>query len=366
MRKKKIAHAIRAFQRGGAEILLKESLLNSSLNEQLSNNDLIILDKKRLGLANEVSNRKIYKFHIFSIIFFVEYYKLFKLLKREKYDIIHVHLPNTGIIFRLLKFTLPKTKIIYSEHSLVTQHRKFSYFLNGLTYFLNDYVIFVSAEVEKAVKDSQHKFFFKIKDGSVVINGVNPEKFSCELETKTNKDKLVVGTIVSMRKMKRLDLWVRVVEEIKKAGYGNDIHFIIGGDGPERKNIEEIIKNKNLTSNIKLLGTVTNTVKVFCSFDIFLMTSDHEGLPISLLEAMSCTNVPIVRNVGGIRSLDFKNFGHKIENFNAKEITDVIIDYYKNSKKLRSEQLLARNYVIENNSLNKQVEKYISIYYENI
>ena len=92
------------------------------------------------------------------------------------------------------------------------------------------------------------------------------------------------------------------------------------------------------------------------------MTSEFEGLPVALLEAMSCACIPVVSNVGGIKNLDFNDFGYKYENFNADDIAKIIFDYYNNKEKIIMERKKAREFILQNNSLDKQVAEYINVY----
>lgn len=359
----KIAYLIRAFNRGGAEILLREMFENETFKNIPGEKELIILDKKRLELLKDIKDVKYFTFNIFSKSFIQEYYKLFKLLKQKKYNIIHAHLPNAGIVIRLIKPFLHSFKLIYSEHSLITGHNKITFLLNGLTYSLNNYVVFVSGEVKNAIDKFSKGKFYKYNRGKVIDNGVNSDKFYCVGKTENvNKTFITVGTLASLRYMKRLDRWVEVVQEILKNNSQLPIKFVIAGDGPEKPKIEKLIAERQLKQHIRLPGLIVDTVSVYNDIDIFLMTSDFEGLPIALLEAMSCSCVPVVSNVGGIKQLLFKNFGYKYDVFNPVEIAHIIVKYSNNIQQLLIEQKLAREFVIENYSLNKQVQNFVSLY----
>ena len=82
--------------------------------------------------------------------------------------------------------------------------------------------------------------------------------------------------------------------------------------------------------------------------DIFLLTSDFEGLPLALLEAMSCGCVPVVSDVGGIRQLEFDGFGYKFHTFNAKGIAMHIVEYLDKDKwtceSKKSRQFVDKNF----------------------
>ena len=231
--KPKIAIVIRAFNRGGAEVLIREMFENENFNKNLNSCDLIILDSKRIELLKDLKNVNYYIINIFSSSFFGffgEYFKLYKLIKAKQYQVIHSHLPNAGILMRFLKLLLPHIKLVYSEHNIVDSYKKISFLLNGLTYSKDDHTIFVSQEVESCVNKHKRSWFYKYQKGSVIVNGIDPDKFySSNKNDFYNGDFLTVGTVVSFRKWKRLDRWIEVAEAFKKNYPDIKIKFIIAG-----------------------------------------------------------------------------------------------------------------------------------------
>ncbi len=362
----KMALVIRSFNRGGAEVLIRETFESAEFHKNIKDCDLIILDGKRTELLKDLNGINYYIFNLFSASFFEffrEYHNLYKLIKKKKYKIVHTHLPVAGIALRFLKFFNPKFKLVYTEHSIVDRYNKFTYYLNGLTYFKNDFSIFVSKAIKDNINVLSNRFFYFYKKGAVVFNGVNSDKYYCPFKNGSFlKDYLTVGTVTNMRKEKRLDCWIEVAEIFKEKYQDIPVKFIIAGDGSEKKAIEELISSKRLNDYITLTGLIINTVSVYNDIDIFLMTSSYEGMPVALLEAMSCACIPITSNVGGIRNLNFNNFGYKYENFNAENLAKVILQYYNDKNKIVEERKRAREFVLHNSSLDKQMNEYINIY----
>lgn len=361
----KMAIVIRSFNVGGAEILIKETFENAEFNNNIKNCDLIILDKE-LELLQHLNNINYYVFNLFSASFFEffrEYRKLYKLIKTKKYKIIHAHLPNAGVVLRFLKFFIPEFKLVYTEHSIVDRYNKFAYYLNGLTYFKNDFSIFVSYAIKDKIDTLSNRFFYFYKKGAVAFNGVNSDKYYCPSKNGSFlKNYLTVGTVAKLRKEKRLDCWVEIADSFKKNYPGIPVKFIIAGDGSEKKMMQNLIAAKGLNDYIELAGLIIDTVSVYNNIDIFLMTSSFEGMPVALLEAMSCACIPVTSNVGGIRNLTFNGFGYKYENFNKEDLAKIIFQYYNNKNKILEERKKAREFVLRDYSLDKQVNEYINIY----
>jgi glycosyltransferase involved in cell wall biosynthesis len=82
-----------------------------------------------------------------------------------------------------------------------------------------------------------------------------------------------------------------------------DLRGILVGDGPLKKDIIAKRKLLGLENVVYLPGIQTNAVDWYSAMDIFMMTSEFEGLPLSLLEAMSCECAVVATNAGGIKEV---------------------------------------------------------------
>lgn len=357
----KVAHVIRVFSYGGAEVLLRE-FFSSPAFKAAAVSDLFILDHKKLGLLPDVKPhiRKYYYYKITSVLFLVEYIKFLYQISKNKYDIVHMHLPVAGWLTFPAKFFCPKTKFIYSEHNLVTFYSKYNYYLSGLTYGFFDCVIFVSQEVGEIIKKVQKGWFYKTKKGVTILNGIDTAKFSNAHRLQERKDRLTVGLVARFRPQKRVDKWVEVAAAIRKIS--TNVDFLMVGDGPDDEMLRQKIKEHHLENIIQLPGQLSDTVKAYQQIDIFLLTSDFEGLPLALMEAMSSGAVPVISNVGGIKQLQFHDFGFKYDEFDAPAIAEKIVDYLNNQDKFNKESFNARAFIEEKYSLNKQVDEVLDLY----
>ncbi len=363
MNKIKVAHVIRVFSYGGAEVLLREIFASKTFQQEVES-DLFILDHKKLGLLPQVEGnvRKAYHYKITTIRFLFEYVSFLHTIVKGSYDVVHMHLPVAGWMGIAAKlFTNKKTKFIYSEHNLVTHYAKYNYNLSGFTYSYFDAVIYVSHEVGEVIKKAQRGRFFKVKKGVTILNGIDTDKFHNQNKINRDTSKLVVGLVARFRPQKRVDKWAEVAYEITKLT--DKITFVLVGDGPSDALLREKISEYNIADVVSLPGQQTDTFAAYKSMDVFLLTSDFEGLPLALLEAMSCGCIPVVSDVGGIRQLAFDGFGYKYQTFNAKAIAITIADYLHNNT-LENESRLSRQFVETNFSLHKQVDEIIALYRE--
>ena len=91
-----------------------------------------------------------------------------------------------------------------------------------------------------------------------------------------------------------------VLTILKSAQYLKDVSFVIIGDGPEKEKLQNISKK---LKNVYWLGRKDNIEEYYPSFDVLTLTSDMEGLPLVLLEAMASGTPCISSSVGAISEI---------------------------------------------------------------
>ena len=115
-------------------------------------------------------------------------------------------------------------------------------------------------------------------------------------KSKRDIDILFIGRIEAQ---KNLQKFTQIVKNISLNF--PKIKAVIVGQGSESKTIKSLIKKLNLQKNIKIYPTTNNPQKFYLRSKIFLLTSNYEGFPLTLLEAISCGCYPIINNIPEIR-----------------------------------------------------------------
>jgi N-acetyl-alpha-D-glucosaminyl L-malate synthase BshA len=85
--------------------------------------------------------------------------------------------------------------------------------------------------------------------------------------------------------------------------HNSKVRLVIAGDGPTRIEVERRIEALDLCHNVHLLGIKSNMKEIMCSADVFVLNSTLEGMPLVLLEAMSCGLPVVTTPAGGIPEL---------------------------------------------------------------
>jgi L-malate glycosyltransferase len=222
-------------------------------------------------------------------------------IKEHKIDLIHCHLPWAGFVGRLVK-SFVNIPLVYTEHNKQERYHRATYWLNKASFRLQDHVIAVSGDVAESIR----KHINTAVPVSVIHNGVNTDTFvkdrvaGMALKQKLGipPEAVVVGVVAVFRFQKRLPEWLKVAASVLK---GNSaVYAVIVGDGPLRGDVENAISDLGIADRVILAGLQTEMNPWYSLMDVYMMTSLYEGLPVALLEAMSTECAVISTDAGGI------------------------------------------------------------------
>lgn len=148
-----------------------------------------------------------------------------------------------------------------------------------------------------------------------------------------------------------------VVDHFPKA------RLIIAGDGPTRIEVERKIEALDLCNNIHLLGIKSNMQEIMCSADMLLLNSTLEGMPLVLLEAMSCGLPVVTTPAGGIPELVRPGKdGMVTKGFEQEEFAQAIIELIEDEAKLKRFGQAGRKRVEESFSAERIVKMYEKVF----
>ena len=224
--------------------------------------------------------------------------------KTQKIDIIHVHDSSALTASLIASIFLPKTtKIVLSRKRNNAIKDKF---INRLKYSHPRIIkiLSVSKAVEKifdniiedksrlvTIYDSIDVSYFKgISKKNIIHN-----EFGLSLNTK------IVGNVAALTSQKDIHTFIATAKKIiAKKESTLDVKFAIIGDGPLKEELIEYAKTNQIEDEIIFMGYRTNVNEILPDFDVFLLTSETEGLPLTIYEAFA-SKVPVVAtNAGGI------------------------------------------------------------------
>jgi glycosyltransferase involved in cell wall biosynthesis len=238
---------------------------------------------------------------------FVEMIKLFRKIKP---DLIHLNSSKAGLA-ALAGRLCGINKIIFTIHGWAFNENrsrlskllfKKLYFL---TILLSSSAVAVSTETAKQARTIPCYFLIKNKI-KIIKNGIKPIEFMDRTTVrKIFKEKygipeeaFLIGTFSELHPIKGLQFLIEAAAEICKTS--PQTNFLILSTGQEKEKLTNLIAELGLKNKVILGGFLKDAPKYLKGFDLFIMTSLSEALPLSLLEAGSA-EIPIIStNVGGI------------------------------------------------------------------
>lgn len=277
-----------------------------------------------------------------------------RVIKNYKPDIILSFLPRSSYMNCFLKRKRIKLVISVRNDPKIEYSKFFDNILMNLLYPKADGFVFQTEEAKE--------YFCKSiqKKSKIILNSVNPIFLEDELnEIEKKKEIVSVGRLVEQKNHKMLiDAFLKIHNEIP------DYILNIYGDGPLRNELEKYIADKKIENKIFLKGNVDNIKKILNESRLFVLSSNYEGLPNSLIEAMAI-GLPCVSTdcpCGGPRMLIENGInGFLVEVGNADALSKAIITLIKDSKVANDIGINAKKIrkIINPKVINKEWENYL-------
>jgi glycosyltransferase involved in cell wall biosynthesis len=248
-------------------------------------------------------------------------------IKTNRVDIIHCHGYKSN--FYGLLASKGRVPSVTTNHNWLTAHWKLKTycFLDSLWIRFFDRIVAVSNEVKKDML----KYRIPEEKIRVIDNGISLERFDNLVETRKMKTQLgfeektrVIGTVGSLVTEKGhiylLEAARQVLDGVK------DLKFLIVGNGPLRKSLEEKSEELGIEKNVVFMGHRKNVQELLMAMDIFVLPSIKEGLPVALLEAMAAKRPVVATRVGAIpRVIESQDTGILVEPKDISGLRDALL-----------------------------------------
>ena len=265
-------------------------------------------------------------------------HKLYVLIRKEKYDIVHTHVSKAGILGRWAAKLAGVPIICHTTHGNIFDGyfnkyiTKMFILFNKMTVKITDKMITITDVGKKQWLDrhigKSHQYV-SIYDG-IDMNVFTPDavKTSRSVLRKSvglSDDEIVIGNVGRLAPIKGHKYLIEaiplIVQKIK------NVKFIIIGDGPDREELEVLSAKLQVDNYINFIGMNDNIPELLSIMDIFVLPSLNEGLGRALVEAMAMGLPCVASAVGGVvEVIEHEETGMLVPKGDPQVLAKVIIN----------------------------------------
>ena len=256
----------------------------------------------------------------------IAFKKIQNIIKEFKPDIVHTHAAKAGALGRRAAYKMGVKQIYHTFHG----HVFHSYFGSFKTRIFKEIEknlakkstkIIAISEIQKRELSKIHKICPE-KKIEVIPLGFDLERFNTDKDSKRKEfrkkwnlkeNEIAIGIIGRLVPIKNHVFFIDAIQEVLKKSEFPVRAFIVG-DGEEKQNIVNYIKNKNLDFSLdytparfQLTSWIKEIDKVNSGMDIICLTSLNEGTPVSLIEAQASGKPIVSTKTGGIENVVLEN-----------------------------------------------------------
>lgn len=206
---------------------------------------------------------------------------------------------------------------------------------------------------------------------SVVHNAIDERAFRRyrELEQEARHtfgfgpDELIIGAVGRLESEKRFDLLIEAFDAVHRVQPST--RLVIAGEGTWRMQLETAIRNRGLDAAVRLLGQQRDIVTLHHALDLLVQSSDREGTPNAVLEAMAMTTPIVATRVGGTGELITDGVhGLLVPRQDVSAWIDGMLNVFSNRAAARDRACAARQKVERELSFTRRMERVHQIYLE--
>ena len=381
MKKIKLAQVITRMDWAGSSDIVR--VLSQGLDKNIYEVKLIIGKSKNLTLKNQKFLED-FKNNIIKIPFlrreinpffdFIAFILLYLIFKKEKFDIIHTHTSKAGFLGRISAKLASRAKTIYMPHG----HIFYGYFnplisrlfifLEKLGGFFTDRIIALT-ELEKrdflslGIKKSE--FDITVVPSGIEIGEIlevrEEAKEKLRKELGFDLEETLVGMVSRLELVKGPIYFIEAIPYILKKFA--KAKFLVVGEGAQLGRLIRRAKELGIEKKVLFLGWRQNVLEILSILDVLVQPSLNEAVGRVLLEAQ-LLGIPVVAtNVGGIPEVvRDRRSGLLVKAGDSQALAKAVIELLEDGEKRKTYSRAGQNWVRENFSFQKMVEKIDRIY----
>lgn len=229
--------------------------------------------------------------------------RLRRVIVQNNIEVVHVHSPYVAALTRLMVRTIPRGRrpgLVTTEHNRWPRHGKATRVANRLTLGLDDFTIAVSDDVRSTMPERHRNRIEVILHGVDLaqIRSFADQRAAIREELNFGDDEIVICIVANFRREKAYE--VLIESAVSALAKSDKLRFVAVGQGPLEAEMRQLVRDKGISERFSILGYREDPAAVIAASDIFTLSSRHEGLPVSIMEALALAKPVVATDVGGI------------------------------------------------------------------
>jgi glycosyltransferase involved in cell wall biosynthesis len=330
---------------------------NMELSAILLNEGKLADELRNLGIPVVVVDET--RMNFFQIVRNVQ-----RIIMKVSPDIIHSHRMKENILSYLSAKSDNRIQLVCTQHGMpepirfkykIMKHIFLSKYNNYIIRKYFRYVISVSEDIRNILIQ---KCSFQSSKVILIYNGTEIQDNN---SLDRDRDIFVIGSAGRFFPIKDYPLLVEIAREVLHQT--DKVKFELAGEGPEKEMILSLIRGYGIEKAFSLTGFIDDMAIFYEGLDLYINTSIHEGLPMSILEAMAHGLPVIAPNTGGIKEILQNGIeGYLVEGRNPKMFAEKCIQLARDKKLSRTLGKASREKIMNDFSLDKMARNYYDLY----
>jgi glycosyltransferase involved in cell wall biosynthesis len=264
-------------------------------------------------------------------------FKLWRLMRRFRPDVVHTHTAKAGFVGRIAAWLARVPVRVHTFHGHVF-HGYFSpartrlfLWLERFTARLSDRLITISPGLRDELVEKYHiapaSAFEVVPLGLELVPYAETPRHQGDFRVDYGipPDALLIGIVGRLVPIKNHTLFLQMAQRVRRAI--PNAQFVIIGDGECRAEIEAQVAALNLRDAITLTGWLHDLRPAYSDMDVLVVSSDNEGTPVSIIEALAAGVAVVSTAVGGVPDLlRGGEFGHLVPPNDPDALAEAVTD----------------------------------------
>lgn len=294
--------------------------------------------------------------------------ELYRIFRRERTDLVHTHLYRDAIYGRPIARLAGVRGVISTLQNSYVWRSRAQLWLDRMTSAFAYRVTAVSDAVKKFAIEREHIPESKLV---TIYNAIDHERFRVSPEVRTRvrrelglgKDEIAIGSTGALTRQKGFNYLIEAAPVVLASR--PEVRFFIGGEGELEADLVRQRDEAGLNDRITFLGFRGDIPELLAAFDIFVLPSIFEGLPVSLVEAMAA-GLPIVTTDvdGNCEAIGDNEAGIAVEPGDPAALAEALLKMVGDSELRRKMGNRGRERVREIFDVRVMVSRYEAIYQE--